>query len=342
MGKLDIRCRLLFLFALIPTSFGGGGSGGGGGVVVNDAPNASVDAYNVNDVSAAGTEHPYVTATANGTSTFAKSNLHVWAYEEYDNVKRTPEERARLLRELGITKAGYVCRNAKRVAEFEAYVQAYKKEGIELIAAWTPVNTEKPLEEPQISGFLDVAERYKLKIQWWLTLEEDFDKVPEAGRVKRAVVQLRPLVVEANKRGCRLVVYGHGRNRWFTQCENQITILESLKKEMPAAHLGIVYNFHQSHAQMGRLKDIFPQLKPHLVAVNLNGMHSKGPQIAPLGKGDRESGMIDVIYKSGWRGPVGIIAHNRSADAKQTLQANLDGLRSILKKIGDEAGFATF
>ena len=44
----------------------------------------------------------------NGSSAFAKSNLHVWAYEEYDAVNRTPEERARLLKELGITKAGYI------------------------------------------------------------------------------------------------------------------------------------------------------------------------------------------------------------------------------------------
>ena len=132
-----------------------------------------------------------MTAAANGASTFAKSNLHVWAFEEYDAVKRTPEDRALLLKELGITKAGYICRNAARVAEFEAYVQAYKKEGIELIAVWTPVKTENPFEEPQISAFLDVAERNKLRIQWWLTLEQDFDKMPEASRVENAVARLR-------------------------------------------------------------------------------------------------------------------------------------------------------
>ena len=294
------------------------------------------------NVSAAEAERQHVTAAINGTSAFAKSNLHVWAYEEYDAIKRTPEERARLLKELGITKAGYICRNAARVAEFEAYVRAYKKEGIELIAVWTPVNTKKPLEEPQIRTFLEVTERYKLNIQWWLTLEENFDKLPKTGRVEHAVLRLRPLIAEANKRGCRLVLYGHGREKWFTQSENQVTILESLKDEMPAGQLGIVYNFHQSHAQMDRLKTIFPQLKPHLVAVNLNGMHSNGPQIVPLGNGDREREMIDVIYKSGWHGPVGIIGHNRSADAKQTLQVNLDGLHSILNEIGDTKGAATF
>ena len=293
-------------------------------------------------IAAAEPQRQNMQASLNGSSAFAKSNLHVWAYEEYDAVKRTPEERARLLKELGITKVGYICRNAARVAEFEAYVQAYKKEGVELIAVWTPVNTENPLEEPQISVFLDVVDRQKLRVQWWLTLEEDFNDLPAASRVERAVARLRPLAVEANRRGCRLVTYGHGRTRWFTQCENQIAILERLKEAMPAAQLGIVYNFHQSHAQMDRLEQVFPQLQPHLVAVNLNGMHSSGPQIATLGNGDREREMIEVIFKSGWRGPVGIIGHNRSADVKQTLQANLDGLRSILKEIGDEPGLATY
>ena len=293
-------------------------------------------------IAAAASRRQNMKATLNGSSAFAKSNLHVWAYEEYDAVKRSPEQRARLLKELGISKAGYICRNAARVAEFEAYVQAYQKEGIELIAVWTPVNTENPLEEPQISVFLDVVDRQKLRVQWWLTLEEDFNDLPAASRVERAVARLRPLVIEANRRGCRLVLYGHGRTKWFTQSENQIAILERLKEAMPAAQLGIVYNFHQSHAQMNRLEKVFPRLKPHLVAVNLNGMHSSGPQIATLGNGDSETEMIEVIFKSGWRGPVGIIGHNRSADVKQTLQANLDGLRSILKEIGDEPGLATY
>ena len=149
-------------------------------------------------------------------------------------------------------------------------------------------------------------------------------------------------MIEANKRGCRLVTYGHGRTKWFTQSENQIAIVAKLKAAMPDAQLGIVYNFHQSHGQFDRLMTVFPQLEPHLVALNLNGMRSDGPQIETLGKGDREREMIDIIFKSGWRGPVGIIGHKRSEDVKLTLQANLDGLRSILTEIGDDAGSSSF
>jgi len=275
-------------------------------------------------------------------SNFAKSNLHVWAYEEYDAVDRTPEERAHVLTNLGFTKVGYICRNAKRVSEFEDYLVAYQKAGIELVGVWTPIHTNNPLEEVQVRTFFEMVDRHKLETQWWLTLEQNFDAMPEENRVEDALTRLRPLVQEANSRNCRLVLYGHGRNRWFTQCENLIVIIEELKKEKPSAELGIIYNFHQSHAQMDRFKNVFPSLQPHLVSVNLNGMHTDGPQIARIGQGDREKEMIEIIYQSGWYGPVGIIAHDRKQNAAVTLQENLDGLRSVLKEIGDKAGFASY
>ncbi|HBE67363.1 MAG TPA: hypothetical protein DDW52_04365 [Planctomycetaceae bacterium] len=274
-------------------------------------------------------------------SPFAKSNLHVWAFEEYDAVERTAVERARLLKELGLTKAGYICRNPQRAAEFEEYLTAYKRAGIELIAVWTPVHTGTPLKEPQIKVFLDVVDRHKLRVQWWLTLEEDFDALAENIRIDHAVSRLRPLVIEANNRKCRLVVYGHGTTRWFTQCENQIAIVEKLQTTMPKASLGIVYNFHQSHAQMARFNSVFPRLSPHLVALNLNGMHSDGPRIETIGKGDGERDMIETVFKSRWQGPVGILHHQRTKDAGKTLRANLDGLQSVLKELGDVSALST-
>ncbi len=273
---------------------------------------------------------------------FAKSNLHVWAYEEYDAVDRTPEERAQALKVLGIAKAGYICRNAKRVSEFEAYLNAYRNAGIELVGVWTPIHTDAPLQETQVREFFEVVDKYKLRIQWWLTLEHDFDRMPESDRVENAVTRLLPLIEEANSRDCRLVLYGHGRNRWFTQAENLIEILERLQSEKPSSELGIIYNFHQSHAQMDRLQNVFPRLQPYLVALNLNGMHSNGPQIARIGEGDREKAMIDIVAQSGWYGPTGIIAHDRKQDAAVVLQQNLDGLKTILNELGHEDVAATY
>jgi sugar phosphate isomerase/epimerase len=271
-------------------------------------------------------------------SAFAKTNLHAWAFEEYDAVSRSPAERAQVLETVGLTKAGYVGRNVERMKEFDAYVAAYNARKIELVAVWSPVNTDSPLQEPQIRMFLEAAERQKLRIQWWVTLEQ-FKKGGEQ-TVEQAVTLVRHLNSEAGKRGLRLALYGHGRDSWFTQPENQLEII----RRLPAAEaaVGIAYNFHHAHSQLDRFAAVFPKMLPHLIAVNLNGMKADGPMILPIGEGDREQEMISIIHKSGYRGPVGVLHHQRTTDAAKGLARNLAGLRQILTAIGDSAGASTY
>ena len=271
-------------------------------------------------------------------SAFAKTNLHAWAFEEYDAVSRSPAERAQVLETIGLTKAGYIGRNLERMKEFDAYLAAYTARKIELVAVWTPVNTDSPLQEPQIQMFLEAADRHKLRVQWWVTLEQ----VRQGGEqtVEKAVTIVRHLNAEAAKRGLRLALYGHGRDSWFTQPENQIDIIRRLPSEDAA--VGIAYNFHHAHSQLDRFAAIFPKMMPHLVAVNLNGMRAEGPMILPIGEGDREQEMISIIHKSGYRGPVGLLHHQRTMDAAKGLARNIAGLRQILTAIGDSAGASTY
>ena len=90
-------------------------------------------------------------------SAFAKTNLHAWAFEEYDAVGRLPAERAQVLETVGLTKAGYVGRNVERMKEFDASVAACNARKIELVAVWTAVTTDAPLQEPQIQMFLEAV-----------------------------------------------------------------------------------------------------------------------------------------------------------------------------------------
>jgi hypothetical protein len=77
-------------------------------------------------------------------------------------------------------------------------------------------------------------------------------------------------------------------------------------------------------------------------AVNLNGMKSDGPMILPLGEGNRERQMIALMHSSGYRGPVGLLHHQRTMDAAAGLTKNIEGLRQILVAIGDTAGASTY
>ena len=273
-------------------------------------------------------------------SAFAKTNLHAWAFEEYDAVSRSPAERAQVLETVGLKKAGYIGRNVERMKEFDAYVAAYNARKIELVAVWTPVNTDAPLQEPQIQMFLEAVERHKLRLQWWVTLEQL--KEGDEQTVEKAVTIVRNLNAEAVKRGLRLALYGHGRDSWFTQPENQLEIIRRLPPGDSSAAVGIAYNFHHAHSQLDRFATVFPKMLPHLMAVNLNGMRAEGPMILPIGEGDREQEMISIIHKSGYRGPVGLLHHQRTMDAAKGLSRNIAGLRRILTAIGDSAGASTY
>jgi len=101
--------------------------------------------------------------------------------------------------------------------------------------------------------------------------------------------------------------------------------------------VGIVYNLHHGHDQLPRFAALLEKMKPHLLALNLNGMTAGGDRlgkkILPLGQGELDSEVLKTIAKSGWHGPVGILNHT-DEDAEGRLLDNLDGLDWLTGKSG--------
>ncbi|MDO9634058.1 MAG: hypothetical protein Q7J05_03315 [Paludibacter sp.] len=60
-------------------------------------------------------------------------------------------------------------------------------------------------------------------------------------------------------------------------------------------------------------------------------MKQEGPKILPIGKGDYESEMINLLMKEGFDGPWGILGHIESEDVKKVLERNIEGLDSLVK-----------
>jgi len=71
-------------------------------------------------------------------------------------------------------------------------------------------------------------------------------------------------------------------------------------------------------------------------------MKTEGPMILPLGQGDQELAMLKTLKLSGYNGPIGILGHVETADAKVILEGNLKGLKSLLESMGDKAALATY
>jgi sugar phosphate isomerase/epimerase len=176
-----------------------------------------------------------------------------------------------------------------------------------------------------------------------LRLNQAFENTPAAqvAHVARIAARVKPIAVEAAKLGCQVALYNHGG--WGGVPENQIQIIERLKQDA-IANVGMVYTQHHGHGEIDRFAELFPKMKPYLLAITLNGMikdgdlHGHDFGTLPLGQGDQDLRLLRIIRESGWRGPVGVVLEV-FADAETRLQDNLDGLDWLVAQLdGKPAG----
>lgn len=254
--------------------------------------------------------------------TFQNKNLVAWCIVPFDSQKRTPEQRAEMLEQLGIKRLAYDYR-AEHIPTFEEEILTMKKHGIEMTAWWFPtvLNDEAKL-------ILQLIQKHQIHPQLWVTGGGDPNMNEEQTKafIETEVRRIREIAAAADQAGCKVALYNHGG--WYGEPENQIRLLQAIN--MP--NVGIVYNLHHAHHQLDRLDDILAKIKPYLLAINLNGMENDGERIGkkilPIGQGSRDKEVLERIGKMGFDGPVGILNHT-DLDAALRLKENLDGLKKL-------------
>lgn len=259
---------------------------------------------------------------------FARDNLVAWCIVPFDAKKRGPVERVAMLKELGFRHYAYDWRD-EHLPTFDTEVAELEKQKIELTAVWfsgLDANGRK---------LLDVLKTHGIKTQLWVTGGGEPTKTSEEQRqrVLAEAARIRPIAEAAAAQGCTVALYNHGG--WFGEPENQLAIIEELK--LP--NVGMVYNLHHGHAHLDRFPKLLQEMKPHLLALNLNGMvpdgERRGRKILPLGAGDLDLELLKVIAASGYRGPIGILGHTND-DAEERLRDNLDGLDWLMPQLGGQ------
>ncbi len=265
------------------------------------------------------------------TGIFSQTNLVAWCIVPFDTRKRTPAQRAEMLASLGIHRLAYDWRN-EHIPTFDTEVAELAKRRIELTAWWFPSNLGA-----EARAILDCLTRHKLSPQLWVTLGTEPE--PDPARLERKITDtvqtLAPICAEAARIGSTVGLYNH--LGWFGEPTNQLTLLRRLR-DAGHTNAGIVYNFHHGHAQIDRFPELLAAMKPHLLAINLNGMVRNGDQqgkkIIPLGSGDLELSLLQTLQKSGWHGPVGILGHTEE-DAEVKLRKELSGLAKLAPLLGE-------
>lgn len=263
---------------------------------------------------------PVATADeATGLKLFSRDNLVAWCIVPFDARKRGPGERAEMLQRLGIKRVAYDWRN-QHVPTFEAEILAYKKYGLEFFAFWS--------WHPEM-GRLIV--KHGIKPQIWRTVPS-----PKAGtqeeKIAAAAKGLLPLVKQAGELGCKFGLYNHGG--WGGEPANMVAVTKWLHTNAKAKHVGIVYNLHHGHGHIEDFSRALALMKPYLLCLNLNGMNTDArPKILPVGSGQHDKTMLQIIARSSYAGPIGILDHRGNLDAELSLKQNLDGLDALVKKM---------
>lgn len=161
-----------------------------------------------------------------------KSNIAAKWIVPYDAKKRGSEERAIMLKELGVTKLAYDWR-AEHVPTFNAEIEAMQKHGIEITAWWYPSHN------PQI---LDAIKSHGIHPQLWVCGSRSITTTNDAERIEAEAARIRPIAEDAAALGCKVGLYNH-REPWFEEQDHQIAIIERLRRD-GVTNVGIVFNFH--------------------------------------------------------------------------------------------------
>ncbi len=244
-----------------------------------------------------------------------QSELVAWCIVPFDAAKRTPEQRAVMLKELGLTRSAYDWRK-EHVATFEEEILAYKKHDIEFFAFWG--------EHPTA---LRLFQKHKITPQVWKMFASPKGTSQEE-KVIQAAKSLESLANRTATTNCKLALYNHGG--WSGEPANLVAVCQKLH-EIGHKHVGIVYNWHHGHPRINSWAKDLALMKPYLHCLNINGMKEGAEfKILPLGQGEHETTMLQTLTDSGYSGPIGILDHRNDTDSKIALKANLDGLK-ILK-----------
>ncbi|HEY1081400.1 MAG TPA: DUF6797 domain-containing protein [Prosthecobacter sp.] len=268
---------------------------------------------------------------------FEKSNLAAWCIVPFDAGKRGPEARAAMLEKMGVRKFVYDYR-AEHVPQWDEELSALKKHGIELFGWWFPTSMNEEAKKT-----LELFKRHGVKPQLWVNGNggpvQVKDAADQKARIAQEVARLKPICEAAAPLGCKVALYNHGN--WYGEPENAVAVVEELQRQ-GVANVGMVYNLHHGHAHLDRLEKVLPQMLPHLLCLNLNGMDKDGDQqgrkILPLGLGTEDVKVLKTVSASGYKGVIGILNHTLE-DAEGRLLDNLDGLAWLLPQTdGKPAG----
>ncbi|WP_291379371.1 phosphotransferase [Demequina sp.] len=259
----------------------------------------------------------------------------------HDALRRGPDERARMLRRIGIRRIVWDWRE-EHLGAFDAELDALRRHQVALSGMWTPLPMPA-FEEPDyasrfgvvpmaIKTLITEAARRGYAPDLWTQIgfgqagaQVPLSNQAHQAEVNRAADHLAGLARLARGHGMCVVLTNHGG--WAGEPRTLVGVVQELARR-GLGNVGIGFRLQHAHHLIADLDHHIKTMEEHLVAFMLSGADAgaelSGRVILPFGAGSRDRWVTHALLESGWRGQLVIHAVGQD-DSEARLLDSLDG-----------------
>lgn len=245
----------------------------------------------------------------------------------HDAKKRSFEEQARMLKELGYAGVGHIW-----LDKVEERIKTLDAAGLKLFQITMVVDmaTNKPAYDT--ARFKAVCSAIKGRhVQFDLLFNGR--KPSDASVDAHAVAILREMSDLARDSGSQLLLYPH-LGSWVERIEDSLRVADKVDRP----NVGVMFNLcHWLRVDKQRdYKPLLKQAMPRLWAVSINGADESDDKpgweryIQPLDKGNFDvAGFLRTLRELGYRGPIGLQCYGIGGDAREHLARSMTAWRKM-------------
>ncbi|MFA6543271.1 MAG: TIM barrel protein [Limisphaerales bacterium] len=245
----------------------------------------------------------------------------------HDTQKRTFEQQAQMLKELGYPGVGHIWLD--KVEERLATLDAA---GLRLFQITMPVSIAPGKKPYDAERFKEVLALIKgRQVQFCLIFNGM--KASDPAGDPRAVEILREMSDLARDSGAQLLLYPHQKD-WIERVEDSVRVADLVDRP----NVGVMFNLcHWLRVSQSRdYKPVLKQAMPRLWAVSINGADERDElpgwkhYIQPLDQGSFDVGaLLKTLKEFGYQGPVGLQCFGIVGDVREHLARSMTTWREL-------------
>lgn len=249
--------------------------------------------------------------------------------DTHDSEKRSLEDQAKLLKELGYDGAGHLW-----LDNLEERLDTFDAEGLKLfkISLQVSIAPDKPPYDPRLPDLMPLLKGRDILLALLMSGLPPSDTAGD----ERAVEIVREIAALAETAGARVVLYPHSGD-WLERVEDAVR----LARKVDRSNVGVMFNLcHWLKVdQEANLEKVLTLAMPYLFAVSIHGADhaaeiqaGTGNWIQPLGSGAYDvTTLLKTLTDMGYRGPVGLQCWGIPGDARVHLTQSMEWWKSRLR-----------